>query len=142
MRAPSPGVLMRRRDLLYVLVLPFLSGCGDGPSPSAPSPAPGTSGVTGSCAPPPAPSGLHVVSIVGTTVELAWTPTPGADVYVVLVGTTPGGTETFVSDTSQASIRWGGVSPGRHFARVQAHTACGNGPSTGSIEFTVPEVVN
>jgi hypothetical protein len=75
--------------------------------------------------------------MVRTSVELSWNAVAGATGYTLMVGSTPGGTNVLFSDTTQTSFRF--TAPdGKSFARVQAHSACGAGPSTGSIEFFIP----
>ena len=86
---------------------------------------------------PAAPSNLRVTSIVRTTVEVTWNAVPGATGYTLMVGSTPGGTDELLSDTSQTFMRFT-ARDGRSFARVQANNPCGGGPATGSIEFFVP----
>ena len=136
--------------LLGVAALTALisAACGDDPStiPTGPT---GQSSTTssGSAAAPPgaqtgcrvpaAPANLRVTSMVRTTVELTWNAVPGATSYTLMVGSTPGGTDELLSDTSQTSFRFT-ARDGRSFARVQAQNACGSGPSTGSIEFFIP----
>lgn len=78
-----------------------------------------------------------MTSQVRTSVELSWNPLAGATSYTLMVGSTPGGSEELFSDTTQTSFRFT-ARDGRSFARVQAHNACGPGPSTGSIEFFIP----
>ena len=136
--------------LLAVAVLTALisAACEDDPStiPTGPtSQSPSTSsgsaaspqGVQTGCRVPAAPSNLRVTSIARTTVELTWNAVPGATSYTLMVGSRPGGTDELLSDTSQTSFRFT-ARDGRSFARVQAHNACGPGPSTGSIEFFIP----
>ena len=86
---------------------------------------------------PAAPSNLRVTSIVRTTVEITWNAVPGATGYTLMVGSTPGGTDELLSDTSQTFMRFT-ARDGRSFARVQANNLCGGGPATGSVEFFVP----
>ena len=89
------------------------------------------------CNLPSAPANLQVASMTGSTVELAWSPVAGATSYSVMVGTTPGGTDVLFNESSKASFRF--TAPdGRSYARVEASTACGHGPATGSISFVVP----
>lgn len=114
--------------------------CGDdhteiptGPSSqsaTATAPRPG-------CTVPRAPSNLRVMSMMGTTVVLAWDAVPGATSYSVMVGSTPGGSNELFQDTVQTSFRFT-ARDGKSFARVQANNTCGGGPATGSMEFFVP----
>jgi len=135
------------RSLIGVLAVAALVavGCSDevasptgptalsnsGSSSSTPNPAAQTN-----CSRPPAPSNLRVSSMSGTLVELTWSPVAGATSYTLLVGAIPGATDILNSNTSQTAFRFT-ARDGKQFARVQAHTACGPGPTTGSIEFTV-----
>jgi hypothetical protein len=135
------------RSLIGVLAVAALLavGCSDeAASPAGPtalsntgssSSTPNSVPQTG-CSLPPAPSNLRVSSMSGTLVELTWSPVPGATSYTLLVGATPGATDILNSGTSQNFFRFT-ARDGKQFARVQAHTACGAGPSTGSIEFIV-----
>ena len=75
--------------------------------------------------------------MVRTTVELSWNAVPGATSYELMVGSTPGGSDQLFQSTMQTSFRFT-AHDGRSFARVQANNACGAGPATGSIEFSVP----
>jgi hypothetical protein len=84
-----------------------------------------------------APADFRVISIDGSTVELTWAGVPGAFNYTMIVGTTPGGRDVLFANTSEPVFRF--TAPdGRSFARVEASTACGTGPATGSISFEVP----
>ena len=133
---------------IAVLTVVIAAACADDPStiPTGPtsqsSSAPSgfttpTAGAPTGCTLLRAPSNLRVASMVRTTVELAWNAVPGATSYTLMVGSTPGGTDELLSDTSQTTFRFT-ARDGRSFARVQAQNACGSGPSTGSIEFFVP----
>lgn len=137
---------MTRSPIGVLTVAAILAiGCSDETaSPAAPtalsnsagSPATPNSNLQTTCSTPPAPSNLRVSSMSGTLVELSWSPVAAATSYTLLVGSTPGATDILSSNTSQTSFRFT-ARDGRQFARVQAHSACGPGPSTGSIEFTV-----
>jgi hypothetical protein len=74
--------------------------------------------------------------MVGAVVELSWNAVANAVDYTLLVGSRPGATDILNANTSQASFRFT-AKDGRQYARVQAQTACGGGPATGSIDFTV-----
>jgi hypothetical protein len=72
-----------------------------------------------------------------TQVELTWNAVVGATSYTVLAGTLPGGTNVFNGDTVNTSVRF--TAPdGKNYARVQANSPCGGGPTGPSIEFTIP----
>ena len=89
------------------------------------------------CTRPTAPTNLRVTSQVKLAVELSWNAVAGATSYTVMVGGTPGGTDTFFNDTTGTSVRFTSKD-GKQYARVQANNACGGGPSTGSIEYFIP----
>ena len=137
---------MTSRFLSAIVAAAIVSiGCSDdsdslatGPtSTSTTSRASVSSSPQGGCRLPAAPSNLQVASINGTTVELTWSPVAGATSYAVMVGTTPGGSNVLFNESSHASMRF--TAPdGRSYARVEAATACGHGPATGSISFVVP----
>lgn len=118
---------------LAALAALLTASCGDEPS----SIATGPSSARCTALPAAAPSNLRVTSIVRTTVELTWNAVPGATGYTLMVGSTPGGTDELLSDTSQTFMRFT-ARDGRSFARVQANNPCGGGPATGSVEFFVP----
>jgi hypothetical protein len=134
------------RSLLGVLTVALLVvGCSDeSASPAGPTglsnsggssstPAPGSQP---NCSLPPAPTNLHVSSMSGTVVELSWSPIAGATSYTLLVGGVPGASDVLNSNTTQASFRFT-ARDGQQFARVQAHTACGGGPTSAYLAFTV-----
>ena len=135
------------RSLLMGLVVAVLSvvGCSDETaSPAAPTglSSSGSSSSTASpgsqpgCSLPPAPTNLRVSSMSGTIVELSWSPVAGATSYTLLVGGVPGASDVLNSNTTQASFRFT-ARDGQQFARVQAHTACGGGPTSAYLAFTV-----
>ena len=86
---------------------------------------------------PSAPAALRVDSLQGTTVTLAWSPVSGATEYLVLVGSTSGDSDELSTNTSQPTYTYGGVKPGRHYARVQAKNACGTSGSSNQVEYSV-----
>lgn len=89
------------------------------------------------CTRPGVPTNLRVTSQVKLAVELSWNAVAGATSYTVMVGGTPGGTDTFLNDTTETYVRFTSKD-GKQYARVQANNACGGGPSTGSIEYFIP----
>lgn len=99
-----------------------------------PSPMPG-SGLP-NCTLPPAPTNLRVSLMSGTLVELAWSPVAGATSYTLLVGSVPGRSDVLNSETTQAFFRFT-ARDGEQFARVQANTTCGGGPTSRYLAFTV-----
>jgi hypothetical protein len=88
------------------------------------------------CTRPGMPTNLRVTSQVKLAVELSWNAVAGATSYTVMVGGTPGGTDTFFNDTTETSVRFTSKD-GKQYARVQANNACGGGPATGSIEYFI-----
>jgi len=119
-----------------------VAGCGDGrellSSPTGPSGpvAVATPTVPSSCAVPNAPDDLSV-KVTGTAVNLSWSPVNDASDYVVLVGTTPSGSDILLTNTTEASYTLEGVEPGTHFARVLTHNWCGTSESLDAVAFTV-----
>ena len=126
--------------LLIVLAAAVTGACGGAdsasPSPTAPSSpsAPSTPSpqAPASCV----PTNLHVVSIQGTVVSLAWNAVSGATEYTVLVGSTPGSSEQLSTNTTNANYTWTARS-GRQYARVQAKCNGAYGSSSNEIEYTV-----
>ena len=119
-----------------------VAGCADGggalSSPTGPS-SPldvGTPTVPSSCAVPNVPDDLSA-SVTGSAVSLAWSPVNDATDYVVVVGSTPSGSDILMTNTTEASYTLEGVEPGTRFARVHAHNWCGTSDSSGAVAFTV-----
>ena len=80
---------------------------------------------------PAAPSNLRVTSIVRTTVEVSWNAVPGATGYTLMVGSTPGGTDELLSDTSQTfmragSARWRWARKAPSTSRWRSRASCGS----------------
>jgi len=121
------------------------ASCGDEAASTATGPSAVSNSTTAStqtttqtgCTRPGAPTNLRVTSQVKLAVELSWNPVAGATSYTVMVGGTPGGTDTFFNDTTDTSVRFTSKD-GNQYARVQANNACGGGPSTGSLEYFIP----
>ena len=95
------------------------------------------SGNQGACTRPPAPANLRVTAKDRTTVELTWDAVRDANSYTLLVGSIPGGTDVFNQNIFNTSTRF--TAPdGKSYARVQAESFCGAGPTGPSIEFSIP----
>lgn len=124
------------RRLLAICAWAALATVSCDESPTGPSTHSSSTSSTG-CSLPATPRNLRVTSMVRTSVELTWDAVPGATSYTLLVGSTPGASDSLNANTTQTSFRFT-ARDGRSFARVQAHNACGAGPSTGSIEFFIP----
>jgi hypothetical protein len=115
-----------------------VAGCANASSGlTSPSPlAVATPSVPSSCAVPGAPENLSA-EVTGTTVSLSWSAVGDASDYVVLVGSTPGSSETVLTNASEAHRSIDDLPRGTHFARVHAHNWCGTSASSEPIRFTV-----
>jgi predicted phage tail protein len=83
------------------------------------------------CAPPAAPTGVSGSLIAGTG-RVTWAAVPGATSYVVVAGSTPGGSDLFNGNVGNATtVSASGLPAGfRAYVRVYAVNACGtSGPS-------------
>lgn len=112
------------------------NGGGSPTSPSSSGSSGGSSQPQGSCSMPSAPGNLAVQSIVGTSVTLSWSGVSGATEYLILVGTSPSSSNEVSTNTTQTNYTWT-VSPGTHYARVQAKNACGTSGSSNEVSFSV-----
>ena len=137
---------MRRVGLcIAAMAAVIVVACGEGDavqSPTGPSAsAPSASAPSAPSAPQggciAAPANLVVVSVVGSTVSLSWSPVSGATEYLVLVGSSPSSSNILSTNTSNANYAWGGVPPGHHYARVQAKASCGTSSSSNEVDFSV-----
>ena len=115
-----------------------VAGCANGSSGlTSPSPlAVATPSVPSSCAVPGAPDNLSA-DMTGSTVSLSWSAVGDASDYVVLVGRTPGSSETALTNTSETHHSIDDLPRGTHFARVHAHNWCGTSESSEPISFRV-----
>ena len=115
-----------------------VAGCANGSSGlTSPSPlAVATPSVPSSCAVPGAPDNLSA-DMTGNTVNLSWSAVGDASDYVVLVGWTPGSSETALTNTSETHHSIDDLPRGTHFARVHAHNWCGTSESSEPISFRV-----
>ena len=95
----------------------------------------------GACtAAPGPPSNLVVVSVNGGTVVLTWTASAGAPTsYVVEAGSSPGGSNLATTDLGSAatSLTAPGVNRGTYFVRIKGKNACGLGPASNEVTFSV-----
>ena len=115
-----------------------VAGCANGSTGlTSPSPlAVATPSVPSSCAVPGAPDNLSA-DMTGNTVNLSWSAVGDASDYVVLVGWTPGSSETALTNTSETHHSIDDLPRGTHFARVHAHNWCGTSESSEPISFRV-----
>jgi len=115
-----------------------VAGCANGSSSlTSPSPlAVATPSVPSSCSVPEAPDNLSA-DMTGNTVNLSWSAVGDASDYVVLVGRTPGSSETALTNTSETHHSIDDLPRGTHFARVHAHNWCGTSESSEPISFRV-----
>jgi hypothetical protein len=115
-----------------------VSGCANGGSgPINPSPlAVVTPSAPSSCAEPSAPSNLSA-NVNGSSVSLSWSSVDEATDYVVLVGWTPMGSETVLTNTSESHHSIDQLPSGTHYARVHAHNWCGTSESSTPAQFTI-----
>jgi len=82
------------------------------------------------------PTNLHVASMQGTVVTLAWNAVSGATEYVVLVGSTPGSSDQLSTNTTNTSYTWTAKN-GRQYARVQSKCNGQFGSSSNEVDYTV-----
>jgi hypothetical protein len=115
-----------------------VAGCANGTSElTSPSPlAVATSSVPSSCAVPGPPDNLSA-DVTGNTVTLSWSAVGDASDYVVLVGWTPGSSETALTNTSEAHHSIDDLPRGTHVARVHAHNWCGTSEPSEPVTFRV-----
>jgi hypothetical protein len=136
---------MTRASVCFaVLAAVVVTACGGegGSTPTSPSGSASSGGGGGStpqanCTVPSAPGNLQVTSVVGTNVSLGWSGVSGATEYLVLVGSTSGNSDELFTNTTQTAYSYGGVKPGKHYARVQSKNACGTSGSSNQVEYTV-----
>jgi hypothetical protein len=123
---------------IVVAVAACATGCANGNTGlTGPSPlAVATPSVPSSCAVPDAPEHLSA-DVTGTTVNLSWSEVGDASDYVVLVGRTPSGSETVLTNTVDAHHSIADLPSGTHYARVHAHNWCGTSAPTEPVAFRV-----
>lgn len=91
----------------------------------------------GTCAPPPAPTGLTTTIAAGRRATVAWQRSTGATSTVLEVGSTPAARDVFVGDvgagTSLATIAPVGI----YYVRARAVSACGAGAASADVRVEV-----
>ena len=123
---------LTRSLCMAALAAVLAAACDD--SPSTPTTLRNLAGATpdssnqGNCTRPPSPTNLRVTAKDRTTVELTWDTVRDANTYTLLVGSIPGGTDVFNQNTFNTSLRFT-ARDGKNYARVQAESFCGAGPT-------------
>jgi hypothetical protein len=90
----------------------------------------------GSCMAPPAPTNLRA-TVSGTRVTFSWAAAPSATNYLLVAGTSPGGSNTLSFLTSLTTYQWRGAARGTQYARVFAKTDCVHDTPSSEVTFTV-----
>ena len=118
----------------YIRILSGNAAGTSGPSPDALL----TVGGGGCSAPPGAAAGL-IASVSGTTVTFAWLAASGSPTsYILQAGSASGGTNLGTFNLGNAtSYTAAGVPNGTYFVRIVATSACGTGPASNEVAFTV-----
>jgi Fibronectin type III domain len=96
-------------------------------------------GSSGPCVRPGAPTGLMLLSLIGGTVTLGWTPADGhPSSYVVEAGSAPGLANLANSDLGFTILLTAtGVTPGTYYVRVRARNACGTSLPSNEVVVVV-----
>jgi hypothetical protein len=90
-----------------------------------------------SCKAPPAPTNLRA-TVSGTRVSFSWNAAPSATTYLLVVGSSPGGSDALSFATNLTSYQWRGSGiKGTHYARVFARTDCTHDTPSSEVTFTV-----
>jgi hypothetical protein len=90
-----------------------------------------------SCKAPPAATNLRA-TVSGTRVSFIWNAAPSATSYLLVVGTSAGGSDALSFATSLTSYQWRGSGvKGTHYARVFARTDCAHDTPSNEVTFTV-----
>jgi hypothetical protein len=134
---------MNRAGVLSIVFAAAVTGACGGSESASPTPTgPSSTTTTTTSQPQPTqqaacvPTNLHVVSIQGTVVSLAWNAVSGATEYTVLVGSAPGSSDQLSTNTTNANYTWT-AKTGRQYARVQSKCNGQYGSSSNEIEYTV-----
>jgi len=98
-------------------------------------------GPTAGCVGLPGPPMLLVPVVSGNTVALSWqAPALGSQpsAYVLLAGSAPSASNLASFSTGSAATSYAAAAPGgTYFVRVAAANACGTGPASNEIAFTL-----
>ncbi len=89
------------------------------------------------CAVPEAATNLHLASMNGGTVVLAWTAVPSVTSYVVEAGSAPGKNEQLRAPVSVATYTATDVKAATYYARVLGVNSCGTGPASSELTVVV-----
>lgn len=84
----------------------------------------------------PAPPALSS-SVAGSVVTLAWTPSQGAQDYIVEAGSAPGLNDLYNAAVGVASLTTA-APPGRYYVRVRARSAFGASAASNEVVVDVP----
>jgi len=129
------------RIALIAMLAAAAIGCGGGDgdnsggnSPTAPSSTSSTPNA--GCTRPAAPPNF-TATVAGSSVTFTWSAVIGAVYYDIMVGTSPGSSNALSTNTTQTNYAWNGAPRGTYYARVEARNACGSGPASPEITFTV-----
>jgi hypothetical protein len=97
-------------------------------------------GSSGGCPVPEAATNLHLESINGSTVVLAWAAPPSATSYLIEAGSAPGQSDQLRTDLNTAATTYtaNGVKPGTYYTRVFAVNGCGTGPASNELTVVAP----
>jgi hypothetical protein len=90
----------------------------------------------GSCMAPPAPTNLRA-TVSGTRVTFTWTAAPSATNYLLVAGTSPGGSNTLTFQTTLTRYEWRSAARATQYARVFARTDCVHDTPSNEVTFTV-----
>ena len=135
---------MMRLSLSAVMLAAVLAaGCsateGGAAAPTAPTPAPSSSGSTGSPTPqsclPAAPSNFKVTTTDNVRV-FTWNAVPNVQDYFIQIARV-GSNDGYLVDTNttQTTYTWAGHQPASYWARVYARSSCGSGANSEQLFF-------
>jgi hypothetical protein len=88
------------------------------------------------CPAPHPPTGL-TSTIVGSTVAVRWSESPGATSYHLEAGSTPGAADLFNANIGNQTAVQAVLPPGNYFVQVRAVSECGTSEASALIGFGV-----